>query len=706
MNSLLFRKAHSLPVILQAERSECGLACLAMIAAHYGYRVDLNSLRDEFPTSSRGASLRDLLGTAQALHLQARALRLEIGDLASLRTPAILHWDMDHFVVLSSVGRQHVIVHDPALGRRKYRLTELGNHFTGVAIECVPGQHFVQQTRQRRSRLWDLFVRYPGFNSSVLQLFVLSLLIQLVGIGSAFYLQLVIDASIGRGDRDLLSVLALGFSLVMLTGVIMQFVRSTVQLYFANQLGFQMAGNVLTHLMKLPTDFFLKRHIGDLVSRFGAVREIRNLLSEELITVVLDGVMAVLVFAVLLYFDTTLAVLVLVFVALVSLLKLGLVPRIRALTEQMIIADAKANSTLMENMRAIEMIKFYCRELPRIWLWRHQYAQQINASVQVTRFGIGVDALYGLIIGLENIVVVYLAAHYVLDGRISLGFMTAFLALKSHFSSSVRSLIDKLVQIRLLRLQLERVSDITCAQEEYADFYLPSPPRPCSGRMELQQLCYHYAGDETAVLQGINLQIASGEIVAIVGPSGAGKSTLLKLMAGLLHPTHGSLLIDGEPVQRRGHRAYRNACAGVLQTDQLVSGTLRENICLYEEHVEQEELQRAARLAGIHEFICTLPMGYSSLVGDMGSSMSAGQTQRILLARAFYKQASVLFLDEATANLDQEVESFVLGNIRSLGVTTIMITHRPAPLAIATRILHCHGGGVVELPREQWQPGR
>lgn len=700
MIASLFAPRQRLPVILQAERAECGLACLAMIANYYGYRTNLNTLRQEFSLSVRGTTLAEMLSIATDLKLQTRALRLEPDELQHIALPAILHWDMGHFVVLKQISGKGFVIHDPAVGVRVCKAKELGQHFTGVAVECVPGRDFVRKTRAHTTALNDLFTRFPGFYLAVAQLFVLSLLIQLANISAAFYLQLVIDESIAKNDTDLLLVLFVGFCFVMLVNVAMSFARATVQLYFSNQLGFQMSGNVFAHLMRLPVDYFSKRHVGDLVSRFSALGEVRNILAEDMITVVLDGIFAIIVLLVLFYFAPVLALVVLGFVMVLSLFKLILIAPIKSLTEQRIMAEALTTSTLMESMRAIEMIKFYCRELPRICSWRNQYAEQINASVQLTRFGIRIEGVYGVVTGLENLLVIYMAARFVLLGDITLGFMSAFLALKSNFTRAMNSLIDKIVQIRLMKLQLERVSDITCASAEYADFHLPAQLPELKGQLRLREVAYQYSGNSESALHGINVQIQAGEIVAIVGPSGSGKSTLIKLMSALLFPTHGEVEVDGVPLSRMGVRAYRQTCAGVLQSDQLLSGTLKENICLFDESVDMQRLVRAAQMAGIHDFIRTLPMGYNSLVGDMGSIMSAGQSQRVLLARAFYKQAQLLFLDEATANLDPEVEQQILHTIQSLHITTVMVTHRQAPLAIANRVLCCQGGSLRELSEQ------
>lgn len=683
----LFARRSRLPAILQAERTECGLACVAMVAAYFGYRTDLNCLRREFPVSARGANLTDVMATAQSLQMTTRPLKLELEDLKNLQLPAILHWDLTHFVVLKSVGRRHIVIHDPAVGARRYSMTECSRHFTGVALEITPGLEFSPQARTLRSRLTDLFRTYPGFYLAIGQLFVLSLCLQLASIGSAFYMQLVIDEGLAKQDRDIVGVLAIGFFMLALSNVAMTFARSTVQLYFSNQLGFQMAGNVFQHLLSLPVDFFGKRHVGDLVSRFGSIREIRRIITEDLVTVVLDGIFALITLAVMFYFSAVLAFVVLGFVALVTVLKLALIPRIQAMQEQIIVAEAKTSTGLMENIRTIEIIKFYCRELQRLALWRNLYAEQINTQVALTRFTINLDAIYGLLFALENILVIYLAALLVLDGEITLGFLTAFIALKSNFSASIRSFVEKLVQIRLVKLQLERVSDITCAEKETDTLQLPVIRRPVAGNLRLADVSYAYPGSADAVLRNINVDIRPGELVAIAGPSGCGKSTLMKLMAGLLPATSGSVSVGDTDIRHLGLRQYRADCAGVLQGDQLLSGTIVDNITLFDDEVDQERLQQVAGMAQIADFVNRLPMGFNSLIGDMGSIMSAGQGQRILLARAFYKNSRFVFLDEATANLDPDTEAKILSQLCDLDATVVFVTHRPAPLEMADRVI-------------------
>jgi ATP-binding cassette, subfamily B, bacterial CvaB/MchF/RaxB len=678
MSASLFGGRYRLPVILQSERAECGLACIAMIASFFGNRIDLNTLRSRHEISGRGSRLSDLLSIGESISLKARPLKLDINDLSAIQLPAVLHWDMNHFVVLRSVSKRSIRIHDPAVGERRYSMAEVGRHFTGIALEMTPGAEFHHGAATMRSRISDLYRRYPGFNRAVGQLFVLSLFLQLASIGSAFYMQLVIDEGLARQDADILSLLALAFLMLGLTSVAMTYARSQVQLYFSNQIGFQMAGNVLTHLLSLPVSYFEKRHVGDLVSRFGSIREIRRILTEDLITVVLDGVFALITLLVMFYFSGMLAVTVLLFVLVSALLKVVCIPAMQSLQEQVVVAEAKTSSQLMENMRTIEVIKFYCRELTRQFLWRNRYAEQINAQVRLARFSINIDAVYGVLTTAEHVVVVCLAATLVLEGNITLGFLTAFIALKGNFTSAIRSFIEKLVQIRLVRLQLERVSDITCAERETESLHMPAVRRRVKGQLTIENVSYTYPGASAPVIDGISIDVKPGEVLAISGVSGAGKSTLLKIMAGLLKPDSGRVLVDGIDILQYGVREYRYACAGVLQTDQLLSGSIADNITLFDESADQ---------AGIKSFVASLPMAFNSLVGDMGSMMSAGQQQRILLARAFYKRPAIMFLDEATANLDEDLEEEVLKNLRELSCTVVLISHRPVALRAASRTI-------------------
>lgn len=683
----LFARRSAMPCILQSERSECGLACLAMISCYYGNLTDLNSLRRDHALSVRGAGLPEILGIAEQLRLSTRALKLEMEDLKTLRLPAILHWDMTHFVVLKKIARNSLVINDPAVGERRYGFVEAGRHFTGIAVELTPAADFVSHNNIMRSRLGDLFVRYPGFMASVAQLLVLSMCLQLALTGNAFFMQTVIDESLTKSDADILKVLATGFLLLALTGVLLTFARARLQMYFSHQIGFQMVGNVFTHMMSLPADYFERRHVGDLVSRFGSIREIRRIICEDLITVLLDGLFATVTLLVMFYFSPLLAAIMLIFVILVSALKLLSVPHIKSMQEQIIVAEAKTSTGLMENMRAIQVIKFYCRELPRVLMWRNLYAGQINAQVHLARFTMNLELAVGVLLALENVLVVYIAASQVLGGYISLGFLVAFLSLKGNFSAAIQSFIDKMVQIRMLRLQLERVSDITCSDKEFSNIHLPAIRVPVRGRLELENVCYHYPGSQAAVVKDISLVVEPGEIAAISGPSGIGKSTLLKLMAGLLRPDSGIVKLDGRDVHQSGVRQYRDICAGILQTDQLLSGSILDNITLFDQQPDIGRVQHAAAQAHIHDLIASLPMGYNSTIGDMGSMLSAGQAQRVLLARAFYKQAKILFLDEATANLDSDTERSVIGTLLSLRTSIVLISHRPELLRLASKKL-------------------
>jgi ATP-binding cassette subfamily B protein RaxB len=693
----LFNTKNELPVVIQSENSECGLACVAMISSYYGNRQGLSSLRERYGTSGRGCDLNDIVSISSDLRLTARPVSLDISSLDELKLPAMLHWGMTHFVVLKKVSSKSVIIHDPALGECKFSIAETSRLFTGIAVEFTPAAGFQIKNEIKRTKITDLFVRSPGFNLAIFQLIVLTLFLQLSVVAGSFYLKLVIDDGILKQDLDFILVIALGFGLVTVTQVLMTYIRATVQMYFSTQLGFQMASNVHGHLMSLPVAYFEKRHIGDLMSRLSSTGEIVNTLTGNLITIALDGIFALITLIVMFYIAPSLTAIALICICIELAIRLIAIPKIQMLQQQKILAGAMTNTNIMESIRAIEVIKFYCRELSRLTMWRNFYADYLNMSVRLSKYQINLDGIKQVLFGFEKILIIGVAAAFVIENRLTIGGLIAFIALKTNFVDAANSFIDKMVQIRLIRLQLERVSDITQTSPEVDSFHLAALPRGVPRALSLDGLCFNYDAGRQNVFSDIHLKIMPGEKIVIMGASGAGKSTLLKILAGLLKPSSGTISCDGQDIWVHGVRNYRDLCGGVLQTDQLLSGTIKDNITLFDESVDFKLLEDAVRKAKIYELIHSLPMGYNSLIGDMGSIVSAGQGQRILLARAFYKKPSFLFLDEATANLDPETEADVLNSLKQINVTTVIVSHRVSTCAIADKVYQLAEGKLTRI---------
>jgi|CXWL01.1.fsa_nt_gi ATP-binding cassette subfamily B protein RaxB len=697
---LNFSGRRKLPVILQSEVAECGLACLAMVSVFHGLRLDLNTLRRRSPITLKGATLAQLMQIAHGLEYSTRPLRLDLKEMRELKTPCILHWELNHFVVLKEVTRKGIVIHDPARGRREVGWDEVDKAFTGVALELTPTQKFERRNEETHLKFGQLWSRIDGLGKSLALILALSLALQLFGILAPLYMQMVIDEVVVSHDDHLLLVLALGFLLLMLIQTGVTALRSLVILFLSNQLSIQVAANLFKHLLKLPLSFFERRHIGDVVSRFGSLERVREQMTTGLVEAVVDGIMMIGTLIMMLLYSVKLTLVIGVALLIYCLIRWALYLPIRMATEEQIVATAKKDSNFMETVRAVQGIKLFGREAQRETIWHNHFAESLNAGIRLGRLSISYHTANQLIFGLENIIVIYLGAMAVIQSSLTVGMLFAFLSYKTQFAQKSAGLVDKWLQFRLVRLHLDRVADIALAEAERDPVDTIALAAPLSGAIELHNLSFRYADGEPLVFSGVNATINAGESVAIVGGSGCGKTTLMKVILGLLPATEGEVRVDGMEVRRLGLRAFRQQIAAVMQDDSLLSGSIADNISYFAEVQEQDRFERCAKLAALHDDIVRMPMGYNTLIGDMGNSLSGGQRQRLLLARALYREPRLLFLDEATSHLDVQMESIVNSAVRALRITRIIIAHRPETIRSADRVLLMAGGKLQELPKD------
>lgn len=677
---LNFSGRRRLPVYLQTEAAECGIACLAMIASFHRYRVDLNTLRRRFPVSLKGVTLKALMQIAEQLELSCRPLKFDLDNLRQLRLPAIVHWDMNHFVVLKAVTPKGIMVHDPAAGEKFFLMSEASQHLTGVAVEITPTDAFNRDNKSKeemeRLPLSAFWGHTQGIGHALLQILALSVMLELFVIATPYYMQLAVDEVIARGDANLLTVLAFGFALLSVIGVVSSALRNIILLFVQNTLHFQMGARLFHHLLRLPLVFFEKRHIGDILSRFGSIEPIRDLLSQGLIAALIDGVMALITLAMIFFYNVTLAAVVVFALLLYIILRVALFRTFWLRSQAVIQTHAKENSTFIETIRAVQSLKLFNRETERETQWLNRYADSVNANIRIGRTRIAFKTANDMIFGVEGIVTVYLAARLALANDLTVGMIFAFMAYKHQFTDKAVLLVEKALELRLLGLHLERLSDIALNQLERGHDRPLDECRYIRGKIELRNVCFRYAESEPYVLDNVNLTIEAGRFVTIMGPSGGGKTTLVKIMLGLLEPTSGEVLIDDIPLSTIGPRVFRENVGAVMQDDQLLSGTIADNICFFDPSFVHQRMIDCAQMAGVHEEIMAMPMAYNSLIGDMGSSLSGGQKQRVLLARALYRMPKILVLDEGTAHLDIEKEKQINERLRALPMTRVSIAHR------------------------------
>ncbi|MBS0287636.1 MAG: peptidase domain-containing ABC transporter [Proteobacteria bacterium] len=687
-----------LPVILQTEIAECGLACLAMVASYHGHEIDLNTLRRQYPISLRGTTLHNLMQTADKMEFACRPLRLELEQLDQLQTPTILHWDMNHFVVLKSVSKKFIVIHDPAQGVRKLSISEVSKHFTGVALELTPTPKFEKKDEVRKIPVWMFWQRIVGLKRAMIQVFLLALALQVFSLISPQFMQFVVDGVLQSHDVHFLKVLCLGFLLLMLIDVSTTALRSLLLMSFSSMLSIQMATNLFRHLIRLPLTYFEKRHIGDITSRFGSLGQIEKLLTTGIIQAIVDGIMGVATLVMLFIYSPILASIVIISLVVYGIMRFVWYHPLRTLTEEAIVAGAKESTNFIETIRATQSIKIFGKENQRQVLWQNRYADKLNAGIRMGKLKIGFTSLNSLLSGVENIVVVYFAAKLVLAGGFTVGMLYAFMSYKQQFSSKVVALIENFIELKMLGLYLERLGDIALEKIEVQEGSIIEPP-PLKGAIRLENIKYRYNETDPYVINDLNLTIQAGESVAIVGPSGCGKTTLMKIMMGLFAPESGKVYVDDIDIERLGIGNLREQVGAVMQNDQLLSGSISENISFFDPQADQQLIEKCAQMAVIAHDIAAMPMQYNTLIGDMGMTLSGGQKQRVVLARALYKQPKILFLDEATSHLDVALEQAVNQAIKHLNITRIIIAHRPETIRSADRIFVFTPQGLIEQPK-------
>ena len=685
-----------LPLVLQTEAAECALACLAMVASYHGTRSDLVDLRRRFGMSLRGATLQDVVRIADHLGLTSRPVRIEMEELRMLHVPCILHWDLIHFVVLKEAGRNDIVIHDPAVGVRRLTYEAASKHFTGVALELSPAQGFQPTAAAPRVRMTSMLGNLVGLKRSLGELFMLALAIEVFAIASPLFLQWVVDHALVTADRDLLLVLALGFSLLLLIRVAVSAMRGSMLIALGAQLRVQGRGNLFAHLINLPTRYFESRYIGDVMSRFGSQDTILTAISTDVIETLMDGLMALGTLIVMFVFAPTLTAVVLLGAVLYGMVRWASYTPLRQASAEAIMWGARRDSHFLETLRGIRTIKLFNGQEGRRNHWLNLLVETTNRQLTTQKMQLIYRTANTLVIGALAILVVWMGANRVLANTFSVGMLLAFISYKDQFLDRVSSLINKVLDLQMLRLHAERLADVALTAPETRDIALPSgDDRARPAAIDLRNLRFRYGESDPWVLDGIDCRFEAGEFVAIVGPSGCGKTTLLKVLASLFEPTAGEMLVNGTPLSQVGVERYRAMIGVVMQDDQLFAGSIADNISFFAEQPDPERIKACARQAAVHDDIMEMSMGYNTLIGDMGTVLSGGQKQRVLIARALYRQPVMLLLDEATSHLDVGREKAVSDALRSSQVTRIIVAHRPETIMSADRIVTIEGGKVV-----------
>jgi ABC-type bacteriocin/lantibiotic exporter with double-glycine peptidase domain len=693
------RARNEVPFVPQLTPTDCGAASLASVLAHHGKHVPIHELRAVLGGGRNGVNARQLLAAARAFGFQARGVGITPDRLRYLPKASILHWELTHFLVFESCDDRFVHVVDPAAGRRKLALDEVGKSLSGVALVFEPGASFVPQERTRSDR-WRRYRQWIfGVRGVWGRILVTSFVLQLLALATPGLMGIVVDKVVPRGDLQLLYLIAAACLTVSSFYFLSRLLRARLLLELRTKVETRMSFAFVDHLLGLPYAFFQQRSTGDLMMRMSSQAAIRELLTSGALCALLDGALVALYFVLLLGAAPWLAACALTFALLQGLCYFAAARRSSQLMIEGLSAQARLEAYQVEMLAGVETLKAMGASERSMQRWGDLYVSSLNRAVARGMLDATFDTLLSVLSFGGPISLMLVGGYQVLHGTLSLGAMLSLATLGAGFLGPIANLIGTAMKLTHLQGYMERIEDVLDAPRE-----APAAVRPeahlrsandLPAAIRVEALTFTYPSEPRPVLENISFEVAAGACVAIVGASGSGKSTLARLLAGLYVPLSGQIEVDGRDLRAWDLHALRARLGIVTQDTRLFSGTLRDNVTLFDPEIEQERIEHACRLACLHDAIEAMPLRYDTMLADGGSSLSGGQRQRLSLARALLRDPALLILDEATSALDMATERRVQQQLRALDCTRIVVAHRLSTVAEADKIVMLADGRVA-----------
>ncbi len=464
-------------------------------------------------------------------------------------------------------------------------------------------------------------------------------------------------------------------------------IRAWSSLILATLINVQWQAKLFKHLLRLPLDYFERRKLGDIQSRFGSLDVLRSTFTSSIVGAMMDSIMVISVLIMMILYGGWLAWIVVGFTVIYVLMRIATYGYYRELSEESIIKSARASSYFMETLYGIATVKMQGMTTRRGNQWLNLEIDNINTEIRVSKMEMLFGGIYTFIAACDQIVILWIGGHLIISNQMTLGMFVAFGAFRSQFSERVNSLTSFLLQLRMTSLHNERIADIALhpSENRQPEFAPPLAFKPIA--ITTHDLCYRYDDHAPLTFRDLNITIDQGECVAIVGASGSGKTTLMRLLCGLFTPVSGKIEVNGFDLQQLGINNYQSMIACVMQDDKLFAGSIKQNITGFVDEIDEAWMKECAQMSFIHDVVMALPMGYETLIGELGEGLSGGQKQRLFIARALYKKPGLLFMDEATSALDVESERRVNEAIKQLAITRVIISHRESTVATADRII-------------------
>lgn len=677
------------PVILQSEISECGLACLNMLAIYHGHAFPISYLRKRFPSRMEGTKLRELMDIATEIGLYSRAVRAERHELKNLQLPCILHWDMNHYVVLRNMKKDGAIINDPSGGRRFISNHEFDIAYTGIALEITPNLETEKIKIKNKPSILNVLNFTKDIKSAFIYVFMMSIALEIILVLTPVITQIIVDSVFLTSDKSLLKTVVIGSIIILLTSTLITTIRSITIINLSSHINLSWLNSLFSHLISLPMRFFHSREYGDISSRFNSLHIIQKTVTDFFITSFLDGIMSLLTLVLMFLYSPQMTIISLVGLSLYIILRYAWYSYLYVENERLLKISAQEENHFLESIKGIQTIKTNNVIIDRKETWIDIVTSHNNSSVKLQKMSVLYTATNSFIIGLESIIILWVGANQVIVNEFSIGMYLAFIAYSTQFSSRISNLIDSFMSLKLMKLHIERISDIIDQPQENEHCRLDKHKinKDSKPSIEFINVYFKYNENDKWIVENLSFKVSSFERVVITGPNGSGKSTILKLISKIYSPQRGEILIDGVDINHIPTENLRSIISSIFQNDYIFSGTIMDNICLVNDTYDDRKMIKVCNDVNALDFIMQFPLGFHTPINNTSLSLSSGQQQKILFARALYRSPKILILDEATSNLDKESEIKINDFLVAANITTIMVAHKESVICSADRII-------------------
>ncbi|UTW58837.1 peptidase domain-containing ABC transporter [Kordiimonas sp. SCSIO 12603] len=670
--------------IRQSAAAECGFVCITMILNHHGRDYSLQDIRRIFGISLRGNVISDLMSAFDTLGFESSPFRVDMEDLEELVLPCILHWNFDHFVVLEKCKNNSFVILDPLIGRRELTYKEVSDQFTGVALEVEEANN--QNIVFEKTKNFNLLDVLPQFNELLpllTPLFLLTLLLNAVAISLPFFVQILLDKLLPNVSASIDVRLSTLFFALILVGFFVAFTRVGVAVELRRKVSQHISEKIFKRLIKLKLDFFEHRSSGSLATMYRSVHEITTAFSESLITSLIDGIAVLVGLFVLLSLNLELGLILFAIFSTYSIVAYKFQQGIKSRLAGVLHSEAIENAFFVESIKSVRSIRLFSAESIRLTAWKAIRFNVEEEYEKLLRYKGKSTGVLELILNGGWMLLIICAASQLVANGISVGYFVAYVAWFGFLTARIQNGFHEFAELDNLQVHVDRLSDVLGAELDESSSSNSVEYEETNFSLELgvsitcQDVCFSYADNLPSVLESVSLSTEADKFVVIKGKSGEGKSTLLKLLTGILTPDSGTVFVNGIELTQNNLRQFRKSIGVVGQNEQLLMGSISENISFFETNSDSKRIIEVAKLAEIHADIESWPMGYDTIVNEGGTGFSAGQIQRILLARALYSKPKLLILDEFSSNLDEATEAKVIDNLKMLNISILSVAHRP-----------------------------